>query len=136
MKRQKREFVPDDIYNLPGFLRIEVIDGEIYTDAWTALEIDEEVFKVPETEKRHIKYKLSIMEIEEQEQYKINSNHGKRTGTQSFFLCKNFVLNRQCMSKAMRKKCDGNKKYLRKRRKRLWQQKELTPKETRELKTR
>ena len=67
MKRQKREFVPDDIYNLPGFLRIEVIDGEIYTDAWTALEIDEEVFKVPETEKRHIKYKLSIMEIEEQE---------------------------------------------------------------------
>lgn len=32
MRRQKREFEPDDIYNLPGFLRIEVLDGEIYTD--------------------------------------------------------------------------------------------------------
>lgn len=29
--------------------------------------IYEEVFKVPATEKRHIKYKLSIMEVEEQE---------------------------------------------------------------------
>lgn len=54
------------IYNLPGFLRIEVIDGEIYTDAWTVLEIDEDVFKIPATENRHIKYKLSIVEIEEQ----------------------------------------------------------------------
>lgn len=61
MKRQKREFEADDIYNLPGFLRIEVIDGEIYTDAWTVLEIDEDVFKIPATENRHIKYKLSIV---------------------------------------------------------------------------
>lgn len=65
MKRQKREFVSGDIENLPGFLRIEVIDGEIYTDAWTVLEIDEDVFKIPATEDRHIKYKLSIVEIEE-----------------------------------------------------------------------
>lgn len=65
MERQKREFEPGDIYNLPGFLKIEVIDGEIYTDAWTVLEIDEDVFKIPATENRHIKYKLSIVEIEE-----------------------------------------------------------------------
>ena len=55
----------DDIYNLPSFLRIEVIDGEIYTDDWTILEIDEDVFKIPATEKRHIKYRLSIEEIDE-----------------------------------------------------------------------
>lgn len=65
MERQKREFAQGDIDNLPGFLRIEVFDGEIYTDDWTALEIDEAVFKIPATKKRHIKYKLSILEIEE-----------------------------------------------------------------------
>ena len=65
MERQKRKFVSGDIENLPGFLRIEVFNGEIYTDDWTALEIDEEVFKIPATENRHIKYKLSILEIEE-----------------------------------------------------------------------
>lgn len=67
MKRQKREFSHKDIDNLPGFLRIEVFDGEIYTDDWTVLEIDDDVFKIPATEKRHIKYKLSILEIEEKE---------------------------------------------------------------------
>ena len=65
MKRQKREFVSGDIENLPGFLRIEVLDGEIFTDDWTMLEIDEDVFKIPATKNRHIKYKLSIVEIEE-----------------------------------------------------------------------
>lgn len=65
MERQKRQFTSEDYDNLPGFLRIEVFDGEIYTDDWTALEIDEDVFKIPATEKRHIKYKLSIVEIEE-----------------------------------------------------------------------
>lgn len=67
MRREttKRDFVIDDIYNLPSFLRIEVIDGEIYTDDWTILEIDEDVFKIPATEKRHIKYRLSIEEIDE-----------------------------------------------------------------------
>lgn len=65
IKRQKREFVSGDIENLPGFLRIEVLDGEIYTDDWTMLEIDEDVFKIPATKNRRIKYKLSIVEIEE-----------------------------------------------------------------------
>lgn len=65
MKRQKREFASGDFENLPSFLRIEVLDGEIYTDDWTVLEIDEDVFKIPATENRHIKYKLFIMEIEE-----------------------------------------------------------------------
>ena len=39
MKRQKRDFVIDDIYNLPSFLRIEVIDGEIYTDDWKLMKM-------------------------------------------------------------------------------------------------
>ncbi len=65
MERQKRDFADGDIDNLPGFLRIEVFDGEIYTDDWTVLEIDEDVFKIPATENRHIKYKLSIVEMEE-----------------------------------------------------------------------
>mgnify|MGYP007098687864 CR=1 FL=1 len=38
--------MPGDIENLPRFLRIEVFDGEIYTDDWTALEIEEDVFKM------------------------------------------------------------------------------------------
>ena len=39
-------------------MRIEVINGEIYTDDWTMLEIDEEVFKIPATQNRKIKYRL------------------------------------------------------------------------------
>ena len=61
----KREFASGDIENLPGFLRNEVFDGEIYTDDWTVLEIDEDVFRIPATENRRIKNKLSIVEIEE-----------------------------------------------------------------------
>lgn len=67
MERQKRNLDIDDFDNLPGFLRIEVIDGQIYTDDWTMLEIDEDVFKIPATENRKIKYRLSIVEIEENE---------------------------------------------------------------------
>lgn len=65
MKHHTRKFESGDIDNLPGFLRIEVIDGQVCTDDWTILEIDEDVFKIPATEKRHIKYRLSILEIEE-----------------------------------------------------------------------
>lgn len=67
MERQKRKIDINDYNNLPGFLRIEVIDGEIYTDDWTMLEIDEDVFNIPATENRKIKYRLSIVEIEEKE---------------------------------------------------------------------
>nr|WP_296474280.1 hypothetical protein [uncultured Acetatifactor sp.] len=67
MKQPKRQITAHDIYNLPSFLRVELIDGVIYTDDWTSLEIDEKVFEFPASENRHIKYKLSIVEIEEKE---------------------------------------------------------------------
>ena len=65
MEYQQRKFSAGDIDNIPSFLRIEVMDGKIYTDDWTRLVIDEDVFKIPATEKRCIKYRLSIEEIEE-----------------------------------------------------------------------
>ena len=35
----------DDIYKLPDFIRVTLFDGEILTNDWTNLIIDEEVFK-------------------------------------------------------------------------------------------
>lgn len=35
MEYQQRKFSAGDIDNLPSFLRIEVMDGKIYTDDWT-----------------------------------------------------------------------------------------------------
>ena len=43
----KRLYTYDDIMNLPDFIRVELLDGMIYTDDWTDLEIDEEVFQNP-----------------------------------------------------------------------------------------
>lgn len=40
----KRLYTCDDIMNLPDFIRVELLDGIIYTDDFTDLEIDEEVF--------------------------------------------------------------------------------------------
>lgn len=65
MERLTRKITAEECYNLPDFLRVELFDGEIYTDEWTILEIDEEVFTTPPTAKRHIRYRLSVEEIEE-----------------------------------------------------------------------
>ena len=47
--------------NLPDFIRVELLDGMIYTDDWTDLEIDEEVFQNPPSEERHVTYRLSVV---------------------------------------------------------------------------
>ena len=47
--------------NLPDFIRVELFDGVIYTDDFTDLEIDEEVFQNPPSEDHHVTYRLSIV---------------------------------------------------------------------------
>lgn len=48
--------------NLPDFIRVELFNGKIYTDDYTELEIDEEVFQNPPSEDHHVTYRLSIVE--------------------------------------------------------------------------
>lgn len=57
----KRLYTYDDIMNLPDFIRVELLGGMIYTDDWTDLEIDEEVFQNPPSEERHVTYRLSVV---------------------------------------------------------------------------
>ena len=57
----KRLYTYDDILKLPDFIRVELIDGIIYTDDWTDLEIDEDVFQNPPSENHHVTYRLSIV---------------------------------------------------------------------------
>ena len=47
--------------NLPDFIRVELLDGIIYTDDFTDLEIDEEVLQNPPSEEHHVTYRLSIV---------------------------------------------------------------------------
>ena len=58
---QKRLYTVQDIMNLPSFIRAELIDGIIYTDDWTTLEIDADVFQNPPSEDNHAKYRLSLI---------------------------------------------------------------------------
>ncbi|MGN0354741.1 MAG: hypothetical protein ACI4EI_06675 [Muricoprocola sp.] len=46
---------------LPDFIRLELIDGIIYTDDWTDLIIDEDVFENPPSEEHHVTYRLSVV---------------------------------------------------------------------------
>lgn len=57
----KRLYTCDDIMKLPDFIRVELFDGVIYTDDWTDLEIDEEVFQNPPSEDHHVTYRLSVV---------------------------------------------------------------------------
>ena len=61
---QERLYTVDDIYALPDFIRIELFDGKIYTDDWTTLMIDDEVFKNPPSAEHHVTYRLSVIEDE------------------------------------------------------------------------
>ena len=49
----KRQYTTDDIYKLPDFIRVTLFDGEILTNDWTNLIIDEEVFKNLPSEDHH-----------------------------------------------------------------------------------
>ncbi|MDD7218392.1 MAG: hypothetical protein PUI16_00065 [Clostridia bacterium] len=57
----KHLYTCDDIMKLPDFIRVELFDGVIYTDDWTDLEIDEEVFQNPPSEDHHVTYRLSVI---------------------------------------------------------------------------
>ena len=57
----KHLYTCDDTMNLPDFIRVELLDGIIYTGDWTNLEIDEEVFQNPPSEDHHVTYRLSIV---------------------------------------------------------------------------
>ena len=58
----KRLYTCDDIMNLPDFIRVELLDGIIYTDDFADLEIDEEVsYEDPPSEEHHVIYRLSIV---------------------------------------------------------------------------
>lgn len=61
---QERLYTVDDIYALPDFIQIELFDGKIYTDDWTTLMIDDEVFKNPPSAEHHVTYRLSVIEDE------------------------------------------------------------------------
>ena len=64
MSTPKRQYTTDDIYKLPDFIRVTLFDGEILTDDWTDLIIDEEVFKNPPSEDHHVTYRLSVVKSE------------------------------------------------------------------------
>ena len=57
----KRLYTCNDIMKLPDFIRVELFDGVIYTDDWTDLEVDEEVFQNPPSEDHHVTYRLSVV---------------------------------------------------------------------------
>ena len=59
MKKQKLTI--EQFECLPDFLRVELIDGEVYTDDWTGLIIDESVFAegAPSAD-HHVSYKLIV----------------------------------------------------------------------------
>lgn len=61
----KKTHTIEDIMNLPDFIRVELIDGIIYTDDWTTLEIDDEVFQNPPSKDNHVTYRLSIVNKDE-----------------------------------------------------------------------
>ena len=60
----QNEYTTDDIYKLPDFIRVTLFDGEILTNDWTNLIIDEEVFKNLPSEDHHKTYRLSIVKSE------------------------------------------------------------------------
>ena len=61
---KEKNYTLDDIYKLPDFIRVTLFDGEILTNDWTNLIIDEEVFKNLPSEDHHKTYRLSIVKSE------------------------------------------------------------------------
>ena len=60
----ERKYTIDDIIKLPDFIKVELFDGEIRTDDWTDLIIDDEVFENPPSEEHHVTYRLSVVKSE------------------------------------------------------------------------
>ena len=62
---KERLYTIDDFYALPNFIRAELFDGKLYTDDWTTLIIDDEVFRNPPSAERHVTYRLSVIKENE-----------------------------------------------------------------------
>lgn len=63
---KERRYTIDEFYALPDFIRAELFDGKLYTDDWTTLVIDDEVFKNPPSAEHHVTYRLSVIEEREE----------------------------------------------------------------------
>lgn len=61
-----RTYTTEEFNRLPGFIRAELIDGRIYTDDWTTLEVDDAVFQNEPSEKCHVSYRLSVVKVEQE----------------------------------------------------------------------
>ena len=59
---KEKLYTVDDFYALPNFIRAELFDGKLYTDDWTTLKIDDEVFKNPPSAECHVTYQLSVIQ--------------------------------------------------------------------------
>lgn len=62
---EHRSYTAEDMQRLPDFIRVELMGGAIYTDDWTALEIDEAVFQNKPSADRHVTYRLSVIKTEQ-----------------------------------------------------------------------
>lgn len=60
-----RKYTSNEFLTLPDFIRAELVGGAIYTDDWTSLEVDEEVFRHTPSESFHVTYRLSVVKVEE-----------------------------------------------------------------------
>lgn len=61
---EHRIYTADDMHRLPDFIRAELLNGVIYTDDWTTLEVDEAVFQSEPSEMCHVTYRLSVVKTE------------------------------------------------------------------------
>ena len=61
---EHRAYTAADIKKLPDFIRAELVNGVLYTDDWTTLEIDEAVFQNEPSENQHVTYRLSVVKAE------------------------------------------------------------------------
>lgn len=59
-----RTYTTEEFNRLPSFIRAELIDGRIYTDDWTTLEVDDAVFQNEPSETCHVSYRLSVVKVE------------------------------------------------------------------------
>lgn len=59
-----RTYTGADLEKLPDFIRCELLGGQLYTDDWTTLEVDEAVFQNVPSENQHVTYRLSVVKAE------------------------------------------------------------------------
>lgn len=60
-----RTYNSEEFSKLPSFIQAELMGGTLYTDDWTTLEVDEEVFRHEPSETQHVVYRLSVVEVKD-----------------------------------------------------------------------